>query len=123
DQRIPMERSWQTADGTTTTLKQVLGEGQALLLDFYASWCQPCIAAMPALTERTEHFAPKGLVVVGMNVEGDPAKARAVREKFELTLPWLMDADDDTGLASLLEIDAIPFTALVSQDGKLLYLG
>ena len=120
---IPMDRSWQTADGASTTLGQVLGDGQALLLDFYASWCHPCMDAMPALAERAAQFGPKGLVVVGVNVEGDPAKARAVREKFKLTLPWLMDTDDDSGLASLLAIEAIPYTALVSAEGKLLYLG
>jgi thiol-disulfide isomerase/thioredoxin len=56
--------------------------GKFVLLDFWASWCPPCLADVPYLSEAASELGKGKLVVLGMNVDDDEAKARkAVAEK------------------------------------------
>jgi len=110
--------------GEATTLKDQLAGKQALLIDFWASWCGPCMQLMPALKKKAAELAPHGIVVVGMNKDDENAEAVAakVRDEQGIDFPWLVEPRERP-FSSLLEIDSIPRMILVAPDGAVLYNG
>jgi thiol-disulfide isomerase/thioredoxin len=113
-----------TSQGEATTLKDQLGEGKALLLDFWASWCGPCMALMPELRKKGEMLSRQGVVVVAMNTDSQNAESLAdkVRREKGMTLPWLVEPEDRP-YSTALEIKSIPAMVLVTPDGKVQFFG
>lgn len=125
DLRIPMDLVIASADGEEKTLKQWLAGNQALLIDFWASWCGPCIQLMPELRTKAETLPSQGIVVAGMNTDADDpvAKAKKTRADHKMDLmPWLLEPEERP-LSQLLMINSIPRMVLVGPDGKVLYNG
>ena len=113
-----------TSMGEATTLQDQLGSGKALLLDFWASWCGPCMNLMPALKKKAAVLAPHGIVVAAMNKDDDNAEATAERIRGEqnATLPWLIEPPERP-YSKALEITSIPRMILLSPTGKVLFNG
>jgi thiol-disulfide isomerase/thioredoxin len=65
-------------------------KGKLVLLDFWASWCQPCMRALPETQALYQKYKDRGLLVYGVNIEGDTAKASAAAKSLGLTFPVLM---------------------------------
>ncbi|MEC7906373.1 MAG: TlpA disulfide reductase family protein [Verrucomicrobiota bacterium] len=123
--RIPMDLTIASADGEEKTLTEWLGGNQALLIDFWASWCGPCIQLMPELRTKAETLPSQGVVVAAMNTDADDpvGKAKKVRDQHKMDLmPWLLEPGDRP-LSRLLMIDSIPRMILVSPEGEVLYNG
>ncbi len=116
------------AANNKTNLGAHLKDGKALLIDFWASWCGPCIAAMPGLKKKSESLAKHGIVVVAMNSEdpqagGDPIIAEATQKSEKMDkIPWLIEPKG-TPYSRLLRIDSIPRMVLVTPEGKVLFNG
>jgi len=100
-------------DGREVSLADL--RGQVVVLDFWATWCKPCILAMPGLQALHEKYADGGQVaVLGMNVmeRGDPAK---LLEREGITYPTLLDAD---AVARARGYNAIPQIVVLDRDGR-----
>lgn len=68
-------------------------QGQVVLVNFWASWCEPCVDEMPALNQLFERRRADGLHVVGVNFkEGEP-RIRAFLQKTAVSFPLLRDSD------------------------------
>jgi cytochrome c biogenesis protein CcmG/thiol:disulfide interchange protein DsbE len=70
-----------TADGGHTVSLPNFG-GKILVLNFWASWCQPCIDETPSLSRLAQDYASKGVVVLGVSVDKDPKAYSAFVQKF-----------------------------------------
>lgn len=125
DLRIPMEMAFANVDGESKSLKDWMGGNQALLIDFWASWCGPCIHLMPELRTKAETLPDQGVFVAGMNTDrGDQvSKAKKVQDQHDMqSVPWLLEPEN-APLSSLLMINSIPRMILVDAEGKVLYNG
>lgn len=113
-----------THDGQATTLKDVLGDKKALLVDFWASWCGPCMQSMPNLKKKAELLTKHGIVVAGMNKDDENAQAvtAKVRDDQGIDFPWLIEPTERP-FTQLLEIETIPRMILVSPTGQVLFNG
>ena len=123
--RIPMDLTIASADGEEKTLTEWLGGNQALLIDFWASWCGPCIQLMPELRAKAETLPSQGVVVAAMNTDADDpvGKAKKVSGQYNMDImPWLLEPEERP-LSRLLMIDSIPRMILVSPEGEVLYNG
>ncbi|MEX0611634.1 MAG: DUF2092 domain-containing protein [Pirellulales bacterium] len=96
-------------------LSQHLGKG-IVLLDFWATWCGPCVEAMPDVDAVAEKYADRGLVFYAVNVGEDAATAKEFLTESKLDVPVAMDPDGT--ISKLYQVDGIPQTVLIGKDGK-----
>ena len=122
---VPLETVLTSVEGETLTLGKLMEGNKAVLLDFWASWCGPCIRLMPSLKEKSEKLASQGVYVAGVNTDDDEQKQKAlqVREQRGMSsVPWLLD-ENGGDLSAYLMIDSIPRMVLISPEGKVLFNG
>lgn len=105
---------------TWLTAEKDLG-GKVLLLDFWATWCGPCIAAMPKLAE-IQRSHPERLAVVGVSGRGeDSDTVRSHLAKKETAFSYIHD--DEERLFKSFRSRGIPLLVLVSTDGVIRWMG
>ena len=109
-------------EGEETTLAPLIKDRKAILIDFWASWCEPCMLLMPELQAKAELLEKHGIQVVALNTEADPVTASAVKKNQEMGLPWLVEPASEP-LSQLFRITSIPRMVLISADGKVHYNG
>jgi thiol-disulfide isomerase/thioredoxin len=119
--QVPFDMNIQHSNGDTTTLGSLVKEKKALLLDFWATWCGPCIALMSALAEKAEILEPQGILVAGMNTES-VSKAEQFRKEKKINITWLVEPDKNP-LSQLFMIDSIPRMVLIDNEGHVLFNG
>lgn len=106
-----------TYDGNTHHFSDYVGKGKYTLVDFWASWCGPCMRKMPHLKEIYAEYAPKGLEVLGVAVWDEPENTIAKIE--QLQLPWKQIIDAQTIPTDLYGILGIPCIMLFAPDGTI----
>ena len=92
-----------------------------LAVEFYATWCKPCIKAMPKLQEIYDQYSERGLPVVGVNEDGPrgQSKVKPFLRARKLTFPIALDPDG--GLMKRMRVTALPTTLLVDRDGEVVF--
>lgn len=107
-------------DGTPVQLPAAYA-GRPLLVNFWASWCGPCIEEMPELERYASAQGGSGVQVVGIALD-DQAAVEAFLQRIPVTYPILLDqagpADSSVRLGNPKGV--LPYSVLVSADGRLL---
>ena len=112
DKQAP-ELTLQGLDGKQYKLSDF--RGQPVMLNFWASWCEPCRAEMPLLNKQYEAAKGKGLVVLGINLSENAQTVKGFVKEYKLTFPILLD--NDSTVADRYGIDPIPSTFFVDKEG------
>lgn len=110
--------------GTMHRLSEYAGQGNYVLLDFWASWCGPCMRSMPLMKELYNTYAPQGLQIIGLSF--DNAHDNWVNAIRRNNLSWI-HLSDVKGWESIASdtygVRAIPETVLLSPDGEIIATG
>lgn len=105
-------------DSTVQRLSDYVGKGKYVLVDFWASWCGPCIRETKVIKEILEEYGPKGLQVLGVAVWDEPQNTLQAIEKHQL--PWTQIINAQTIPTDLYGISGIPCIILFGPDGTIL---
>ena len=118
------ELGWTLANGERATLSQ--RRDKVLVLDLYATWCEPCRRSIPHLIRLHERFEAKGLALVGLNVGGpdDRVKVAGFAAEFGISYP-LGFPDKPLSDFLLSDNNSIPQTFVFDRNGRLVkrYIG
>lgn len=105
--------SLELLDGSTMTLSDY--EGGGVVLDFWATWCPPCVRAMPILQTVMNDYADQGVAVYAINLRETTEQVEQFLSNHGLDLPVAMDRDG--AVAGQYLIRAVPTTVIVDRDG------
>lgn len=95
-------------------------KGKVVILDFWATYCPPCIKAIPHLKELQDKYENDGLQVIGLHVGGEEDAPRVPAFKERLSIDYPIATPEDELTYSLLGTDSrIPQTLIFDREGKL----
>jgi thiol-disulfide isomerase/thioredoxin len=111
----PLDITFTSLEGKEIDLQQM--KGKVVLIDFWATWCGPCISALPNLQAAYEKLHPEGFEILGISLDRNKTDLQRFlrREK----LPWVHHFDEAGKLSQRFEIASIPTMWLVDKKGIL----
>ncbi len=107
----------QTTDGQTFALSNL--QGQAVLVNVWATWCPPCRAEMPSIEKMYQEYKAQGLVVLAVNstFQDEPLAIVPFVEQHKLTFPILLD--EQGSVSSLYQVRALPSSFFIDRKGMI----
>ncbi|MBI2205115.1 MAG: TlpA family protein disulfide reductase [Candidatus Rokubacteria bacterium] len=106
------------ADGTRFRLSE--HRGKAVLVNFWATWCPPCREEMPAMERLYRQHKDRGLVLVAVSVDADPAVVTPYLRENKLSFPVALDPKMD--VADTYGVRALPSSFVVDREGRVTVL-
>jgi thiol-disulfide isomerase/thioredoxin len=94
--------------------------GKVVLVNFWATWCEPCREEMPSIERLRQSLAGKPFEVLAVNIGEPLGRIERFLEKMPLGFPMLLDRD--TGVAKAWKARVVPATFLVGPDGRIRYV-
>lgn len=107
-------------DGGSFRLSERLGK-DVILIDFWATYCEPCLAAMPHLNELYLEHKERGLLVLGVSIDGpgSSAEIHSTVARLGVQFPILLDADSHVVSQYNPRVSA-PYSVLIGRDGRVI---
>jgi len=90
--------------------------GRIVVLEFWATWCGPCLQTMPLVDGVVREFADRNVEFLAVNLEEPAEQIKAVLERHKLKAPVAMDRDGV--VAAKYAVTAIPQTVVIDRDGN-----
>ena len=107
--------------GQTVRVRDYVGQNKLVLIDFWASWCGPCIRELPHVVKAYDLYHDKGLEIVGVSLDKDKASWLAAIEQTGQKWPQMSDLKGwDCQGAQFYNIQSIPANVLIDEHGKII---
>ena len=113
-------------DGKPVSLAEL--KGRVVLVDFWATWCPPCVASIPALNELARKYHDRGFVILGVNVDAMHEDVKEIKTvlpvvrrflvKHRVTWMSLLNGQGTADFAAAYGVEEIPANFLIDRDGK-----
>ena len=89
---------------------------QVVVLNFWATWCPPCVEETPSLENFAEQMRDQGVTVIGISVDQDRMAVQKFVERFHIS--YLIALDSDQGVANRYGTSKFPETYILDRDGR-----
>lgn len=120
EESVDLSVSFQDLKGQSQSMDA--WKGKVLVVNFWASWCPPCVEEMPLFQSLQEQFASRGLQFVGIAID-EPDAVRKFLAESPVTYPILMGGQGGEAWALKLgnSMGVLPFSAIFDASGRLVY--
>lgn len=110
--------SWLNWEGDAPTVESL--KGRVVLLEFWGTWCGPCVRAMPAIQKLHDRYRERGLTVLAISYE-TPERMQPFLQQNAYTMP--VGSDPEKKMIAAYGIAAWPTTIVIDQEGKVAHIG
>ncbi len=116
-----MDTRIKNVQGHQSSINKEAGKSKIIVLDFWATWCKPCVKAIPKISELAKEFENKGVTFIGINTDSprNTTKVRPFVSTHKIKYPVLLDIDQE--LMNEFLINAFPTLLIINRQGKILY--
>lgn len=107
-------------DNRTTSYQDIKGE-HFTVIDFWATWCKPCIKSIPKLVKLSEEFEDQGVNFVGISIDGprNLAKVKPFARSLGVNYPVLLDTNSE--VMAKLGVRAVPSLLIINSNDEIVY--
>ncbi len=91
--------------------------GKVVFLNFWATWCPPCIEEMPSMEKRHQELEKDGLVTLAINFQESPDRVKEFFSEHNLTFTALLDRDGK--VSELYQAWALPVSVIINKRGEI----
>lgn len=105
-----------TLDGKTASLSDY--KGQVVLVDFWATWCGPCLAEIPELVKLQTDLGPKGFVVLGVSMDEEASEVLPFAKAKKINYPVILNGGETAPKGWV--VPGLPTAYLIGRDGTVL---
>lgn len=110
-----------TLDGKKAKLSDYVGKDKVVFLDFWASWCGPCIDELPNVVKTYAQYKDKGFEIVGVSLDEEKSAWKAATDKHGITWPQFSNLQGwEEPAARAYNVRSIPTTLLIDKDGTII---
>lgn len=107
-------------DGKTVSAMDVVKQNELTIIDFWASWCGPCMQEMPHMVQLYQLYHPKGLGILGVSLDTDADAWKNAVKQTGATWTQISELKKNSEIARMFGVNAIPFTLIVDKGGNVL---
>jgi thiol-disulfide isomerase/thioredoxin len=102
------------------SIDNIKGE-KLTVIDFWATWCKPCVSAIPKINSLNKKFEGRGVVFIGINTDGprNQSKVKPLVKALKISYPILLDPENN--LMNALNVNVLPTLTIYDSKGKNLY--
>jgi peroxiredoxin len=112
----PVEIQLKDVFGNTVSLSHY--RGKVVFLNFWATWCPPCIVEMPPMEKLHRRFKDKNFAMVAINSRETDAQVKSFLDKYKLSFTALLDSNGEVG--DWLGVNSLPTTFVLDKEGRII---
>lgn len=114
----PIDLNFTALDGRKVDLAAL--KGKVVLIDFWATWCPPCVAELPNVKKAYQKYHDKGFEIIGISLDEKKAALQSFIDKNQVTWPQYFDGKGwENEISTRFGVQSIPAMWLIGKDGKI----
>ncbi|MDI1320088.1 MAG: TlpA disulfide reductase family protein [bacterium] len=113
--------AWKLKDLDGHEVSSAQFKGKVVIVDFWATWCGPCVGEIPSYVELQKKYGKDGLVIIGALTHDPKIPAKIKEFAAKLGMNYLIVVSDDATEEAFGGFEAIPTTFLISRDGRIIH--